>query len=543
MLLLEEIVRTLEHIGQNQVGLVHQFVEESRLWWHDKAALFPALYGFKPANASVRVQAQERHPIIACFTEDEFRAWYAEFFMEGIKHQLDVLTDSQTIEILRSVEGALRILSPQDPTIYPLIEKPLSHATRTTALEGGTLSFIDALLPNGALVKVVAKKIPATLKSYFEREVMIHRALANLGHEHKVVLPVHVESRNRIITYGHFRGDLSCIRNASDSTKKKYLCDALDLLIDISSDLASRIEHGERRNSLGFEPIKAELASKSYSSDFLVERFCHNFILRLPAALDGVNPLQTVFEDFYLVLMKKKMVNSIPNVQKYPALASVAQSEITRKMVCEYTFAIADLVGRLSRYPGHDDFTVSNILAKEIEVIDADKIFIREMRLHDIGLVQAPFQSYIFDLAVSAKAGFSLQQDLVIKAYLKLQEVCEQKKLPFQESLHSFQEGYLLVAADKFLKQAAVQFLYQHLKLGSNGGEEENLSPGEFYNCAIDILSSYPSNEHLSSFISYLHLFNAEHHYFQERPRCEGSFPVPQMFLFSIFERLEDYRG
>ncbi len=461
---LEQITSALGRLQVEVPTVSPRFLEESQRWWEDKSVLFSPLAG----RGEIDAEARKRHPIVASFTVEEFRGWYAQFFLDRIKHS-GMLADQAILTAIQATEERLRAVSPDDPSIYPLIEQPLSQVTRTTAFDGGMLSFIDALLPTGQSVRVVAKRVPDQLAQLFEREVTIHKALANLGHAERVTLPIHVEPRNRTITYGHFAGDLSCLQTASEDVKKKYLQEALDLLMGVSLDLAVKLQQGARRNA--FEPIREELMTRNYTTDYLVERFCDNFVLRLAAAQDGVNPFNTALDDFYNVLRGRKSSADVPQARQYKNLAAIAENAAARRLVQEYEQTIASALDALPRYPGHDDFTVANVLAQEIEQPEPGKLYLRGLRLHDIGLVNAPFQSYVFDLVVSAHAQPSTRREIVTATYLKLEGKCKEKRIPFSTSAEEFTRGFQVVAVDKYLKQAALQFMYQHLQLsGGNHG-------------------------------------------------------------------------
>ena len=465
---LEQITRVLGELQVEVPTISHHFLEESQRWWEDKSVLFSPESERVGLDAEAQVEARKRHPIVASFTVEEFRGWYAKFFLDRIKHS-GMLADTGILAAIHTTEEKLRRVSPDDPSIYPLVEQPLSQITRTTAFDGGMLSFIDALLPTGQSVRVVAKKVPDQLAPLYEREVTIHKALARLGHSERVTLPIHVEPRNRTITYGHFAGDLSCLQTAPENVKRKYLQEALDLLMGVSLDLAVKLQQGARRNA--FEPLREELMYRNYTTDYLVERFCDNFILRLAAAQDAVNPFNTTLSDFYDVLRGRKSLTDVPQAREYRNLAAIVENPKARTLVQEYERTIASNLDALPRYPGHDDFTVANILVQEIEQPDAERLYLRGLRLHDIGLVNAPFQSYVFDLVVSAHAQPSTRQEILTATYLKLEGGCKEKRIPFSSSLEEFGRGYQVVAVDKYLKQAALQFMYQQLDLtGGNHG-------------------------------------------------------------------------
>ncbi len=461
---LEQIARALGRLQEEVPTVSSQFLKESYRWWQDKSVLFSPESGIPGVDA----EARQRHPIVASFTADEFQRWYARFFLDRVRSS-GMLAEPSTLAAIRATEEKLRAASPEDPTIYPLIENPLSQVTRTTAFDGGMLSFIDALLPTGQAVRIVAKKVPDQLAELFEREVTIHRALGALGHSEKVTLPIHVEPRNRTITYGHFAGDLSCLQVAPEAVKKKYLLEAIEVLMGVSLDLAVKLQQGARRNA--FEPLREELMARNYTTEYLVGRFCDNFILRLAAAQDGVNPLDTSLHDFYDVLRGRKALADVPQAREYGHLAAIAENPTARRLVQEYERTVASALDALPRYPGHDDFTVANVLVQDIEKPDRERLYLRGLRLHDIGLVNAPFQSYVFDLVVSAQAQPSTRREILTATYLQLEGKCRERGLRVSESLEEFARGYHVIAVDKYVKQAALQFMYQHLEsAGGNHG-------------------------------------------------------------------------
>ncbi|MEK6845945.1 MAG: hypothetical protein AABY26_04245, partial [Nanoarchaeota archaeon] len=396
-------------------------------------------------------------------------------------------------------------VAPDDPTIYPLLESSLGVACRTTRHADGALRLVEAVLPDSRRVKVVVKKVPEAWENLFVQELQTHGALIKLGYEREVTNPITYQTKGRIITYGCLAGDLSELRTQPEEVKQRELWKAVELLLPISLDLTKAL--GEKlkiftnrfpkNNSLadsnGIETVRKLLKGKVHTAEYLTQRFKEYFLFRAALAKDGhqfrevgaeIFPIahqvldgkaDLVSEEEYLKRINpdfkgNKPYFSVGEFHQYRHLLKVITSAKAQALLQHYQKTIAPALDALIPYVGHDDFTISNILATDIVCNQAGQLFYSGLKMHDVGLVLAPFQNYLYDLLVSANASPETSEELVRRTYRELKRGCEQRGgIPVQSTFQEFWEGYHLVSVDKYLKQASNKLMLQCLE-----AKEEN---------------------------------------------------------------------
>lgn len=444
-------------LNQLQGHVDEHFLDYSRKWWVAKSALFPDKFVIREPMFQDANEITQRYPVVSTFSFDDYVQWYSRFFLKEVRSSPELLAHQGRVTEMRLVEQVLKGVAPDDPTIYPLIEQPLGTKGRTRTY-GGAINRVYALLPREGNIIVVAKKVPKKLVKLYEEESLTHQALCALGYQDKVAEPIALGTTNQVITYPHLQGDLAPLRESDERTKKEYLSNARDLLLGISLDL------GEMIREVSVDPHQQYLAEQLHRRDwtpqYLTLRFVENFLLRNAAAEGRSEPWDVPLEEFSAVLFRRKDAHQLSEeARQYPTLVEAVQNPIVRQVYQAYLNVFAPRLATLPRLPGHNDFTVDNILARTIESTGNGRFVISGLRLHDIGLVNAPFQSYLFDLLVSCQATPETQEEVLRETYLTLERACAGRNLPFNQSYSEFRDGYHLVGVDKKLKQAALSYL------------------------------------------------------------------------------------
>lgn len=444
-------------LDQLQGHVDEHFFDYSRQWWVAKSVLFPDQFTTRAPVVQDAQEVASSYPVISTFSFEDYLVWYSQFFLREIKRSPELLTLRQRRKEMGLVEQVLKGAAPGDPTIYPLVERSLGTKGRTRTY-GGVINRIDAVLPQGGNIIVVAKKVPEQLAKLYEEESRTHEALCQLGYREQVAEPIALGTMNRVITYPHLQGDLASLRERDEQTKKEYVSTALDLLLGMSLDLKRQM--AKLSNDPHLQYLAEQLHKQDWTPQYLTLRFIGNFLLRNAAAQMNVEPWDTPFEEFVAVLLGKKKATQISEeARQYPTLVMAVNNPLVHQLHGSYQRTIAPRLAALPRFPGHNDFTIDNILAKSIEEGAEGRLIISGMRLHDIGLVNAPFQSYLFDMLSSCQAAPETRREMIERTYLTLNDACREQGIPFDHSHGQFKEGYRLVSIDKKLKQAALSYL------------------------------------------------------------------------------------
>lgn len=446
------------------------------------------------------------------FLFPDFVEWYRHFFLKQIK---EVKLPEPAVHAMKQLEYTLREVAPQDPTIYPLVEKPLGVACRTTRSDGGRLLLIEALLPKAPSIKVVVKKVPPVWEELFEQELKTHKTLLALGYEREVTAPIAHQEKGRIITYGYLAGDLSALCTQPEEVKQRELWKAVELLLPMSLDLTSYFGR-ERVGFFDRSPRKPPLLNhvaevetvwelvkdKIQLESYLTQSFLKNLIFRTTLAKDGYHlrevdtrilkiSQQILSEEAEVVTEEEWFRRTTPDFnftkpyhsenefRDYLSLLKAATSAKARALFQHYQQTIAPALAALPLYVGHDDFTIKNILATDIGTDSKGHLLYSGLKMHDVGLVMAPFQSYLYDLLVSAHASPETSEELLQRTYRALLRGCEQRgrAVPVQNTYSEFREGYHLVAVDKHLRQASIKFMIQSLEEKAAERETKIYSP------------------------------------------------------------------
>lgn len=444
-------------LDQLQGHVDEHFLDYSRKWWVAKSALFPDKFVTREPVFQDANEITQQYPVVSTFSFDDYVQWYSQFFLKEIKGSPELLTRRKRVTEMKLIEQVLKGAAPDDPTIYPLIEQPLGTKGRTRTY-GGVINRVYALLPREGNIIVVAKKVPPKLAKLYAEESLTHQALCALGYQELVAEPIALGTTNQVITYPHLQGDLAPLRESDERTKKEYLSNARDLLLGISLDLREMVQEASTDSHLQY--IAEQLRRRDWTPQYLALRFVENFLLRNAAAEGRTEPWDAPLEEFSAVLFRRKDAHQLSEeARQYPTLVEAVQNPVVQQVYQAYLNVFAPRLATLPRLPGHNDFTVDNILARTIESTGNGRLVISGLQLHDIGLVNAPFQSYLFDLLVSCQAAPETQEELLRETYLKLQRADTERGVPFNQSYSEFKEGYRLVGIDKMLKQAALSYL------------------------------------------------------------------------------------
>jgi hypothetical protein len=448
------------------------YIENCKNWVYTKSIMWPdQMVSITRPATLITNDIQDNLPIISSFKSfKDFKRWYSRFFIRTIKRTQDEISE-ETLRECGKLERALRKVAPNDPLIYPLSEEPLDEErlgmkTRTTRT-GGMLSFVTAELPRDFNVQVVAKKVPE--ERLLEQEKKIHDALRGVGYT-TVTECITTSSylENQVLTYGRLAGDLRGLRGQPDHVRKKYILRSLNTLMDISLDIDYHINPEVSFDSREMACLCDVVDENIRSDKEIVGRFVRNYFFRVAVASEGFNQSENRDElkPFLDVMLLNKSDSKIPQglKEKYPKLAAVTTDKSCKERIVNY-WNLVRSINQLDKFPGHDDFTVNNILAKEIYQSGENNIGYQGLQLHDVGLVYAPFQNYIFDIAVSSGASPALQSEIVNHTYRQLRDSCINKGIKFEQSLTEFEKGYRLVAISKNLTQASLRFM--DLKGGS----------------------------------------------------------------------------
>ncbi len=447
----------LEALNQLQGHIDEHFLDYSRKWWVAKSALFPEQFATREPVFQDVAEITQQYPVISTFSFDDCVQWYSQFFLKEIRSSPELVAHRQRVTEMKLVEQVLKGAAQSDPTIYPLVEHPLGTKGRTRTY-GGAINQIYALLPRKGNIIVVAKRVPHKLAKLYEEESLTHQALCALGYQDHVAEPIALGTTNRVITYPHLQGDLAPLRGQDEATKKEYLRSALDIVLAISLDLKERTRTASDDPHLQY--VAEQLRRRDWTPQYLTLRFVENFLLRNAAAEGRSEPWDVPLEEFAAVLFRKKDVRQLSEeARQYPTLVKAVESPVVHQLYRTYVEILAPRLATLPRFPGHNDFTVDNILAKKIEEGPESKLFISGIKLHDIGLVKAPFQSNVFDLLVSCQATPETQEEMIRQTYITLEQKCRERGIPFDHSYSQFRAGYRLVSIDKALKQAALSYL------------------------------------------------------------------------------------
>lgn len=456
---LEAVLAVLDQL---QGHVDEHFLDYSRQWWAAKSVFFPDKFSTKEPVFLDAEEVTRRYPVISTFSFEDYLQWYADFFLSKMEESPELLVHRKRENEVGLTELRLKEVAFEDPTIYPLLEHPLSTKGRTQTY-GGVINRIEAVLPQGARVTVVAKKVPEALARLYKEELLTHEALCDLGYEEKVAKPIARGTRNRVLTYPQLQGDLALLRERDEGTKEGYANIALDLLIGMSLELKRITKRPTRNKHLQY--LTGQLHKHDWTPEYLTLRFVRNFILRNAAAQGNVEPLDTPLDEYVAVLLgEKKATQLSEEARQYPTLVTAVSDPLVNKLCATYWRTIAPRLAALPRFPGHNDFTVDNLLARSIENGADGKLIINGIKLHDIGLTNAPFQSYLFDLLVSCRATPETRRIVTKRTYRALNEACQKQGVPFNHSYEQFKEGYQLVSVDKKLKQAALAHLDDQTK-------------------------------------------------------------------------------
>ncbi len=468
----DKLKEGIERILSSDVEVDPAYLRKCINWWYQKSQIFPEL-----GDSSIRILSQDvsgemiqdlnleqslaetstmfsslELPTVSSLSFEDFKAWYKEFFSSEIRN---ISVDENLKEQVRLINSVFEEAFPNDPTIFPLTEESVGVDCRTTR-SGGLINYINAELPNGNEIKVVAKLLPEKLRHLFERERDLHGYFVRSGYR-SVTKPLITPGTNvPLLTYRHLAGDLTCLLNQKENIKEKYIKEALNVLMGISLDFQKHMLLKRTFRPEGVKEI-CDLISDNDHVGRLAKRFDENYILRIAAAEDGLITDDPATNKFYQILIGNFNLSSLTETDKknFPTLSRMVSSPLTQKLREGYN-ALALRILRLPSYPGHDDFTGNNVLYKSVE--KDDKGVIREMlglKLHDVGLAYAPFQSFIYDILGSLEASEKTKSNVLRWAYNELRERSEDSGMTFSSSYHNFVQGYNLICAEKSLKQAA----------------------------------------------------------------------------------------
>jgi len=472
VIILEDVIDSL----QNVKGISPEYRSQCEEWWRKKSLIWPEQIVSKNGHRTDSTRLEkvcEELPITCSFEFSDFRKWYSEFILEVVQQRPTKYITGEGIPVSRELVRALKEVAHDDPTIYPITEKRIDMQTRTTWL-GGVLSFVDAELPARRKVRLAAKKVPD--RDLFNQERKNHQWLRGAGYE-SVTECISFGTQNQVLTYGRLAGDLRQLKDQPAEVKREYILMALKELMKISVDIKDHLESDKMVPAGGtfYKPptLKGKNLDKlcdvarnnNEDVDVLVERFVENYILRVAMSAGGVY-LPKEGSELKLcadIILGKRPDDEISSTfqETHPHLAGVVSNYGQNSRIVQVYSGLARRIDGLDKFPGHDDFTVNNVLAKRIEESRDGKVIFQNLQLHDVGLVNAPFQNYIFDMAVSAGADLQLQEEIVRDIFYELKNACDRSGVELRQSLEQFEEGYSLVSAAKSLTEASIRYMKQ----------------------------------------------------------------------------------
>jgi len=458
---LENVLSTLKGLD----GFDQNYVRECADWWKLKAAVWPDIFESDEGNGdavqSMTVNKMRQDlPITSSFDFYSFIGWYSQFIISNATMRGKKMSEETKDQCLKLNNKLIDVAF--DPTVYPISEQPLDMRTRTTR-SGGKLSFVTAELPEGFQIPVVAKKVPS--KKLFLQEKVIHQTLRKLGYQRGVTECVSSDN-NQVLTYGRLAGSLASLSSQSEEVKKKYILKTLDILTRISLDFKKHIEVGPVLDD-DIVTLCDIIRENTHSDKYLVERFAQNYFFRVVASADGMYQSgdQKELQLFFDVMMGKENERKVTNglKERYPHLSRAATDPKVKSQIAAY-LPLARMIDNLEKFPGHDDLRGDNVLAEEIGIVGngedgKQEFYYEKLKLHDIGLVNVPFQNFIFDITVSVGSSPQLQQEIVRIVYNDISKYCAEMGIEFKQSSREFERGYKLVAASKYLTQASLSHM------------------------------------------------------------------------------------
>jgi hypothetical protein len=412
-----------------RTNLPEDYQRDCREWWDDKVHLFPGTL--------------DQAPVLSSFPDfSTFKTWYSTFFLNEIK---DKHKTAELVDQIRSLETQMRIVQPDDPTIFPLSEQPLQVQTRSTDY-GGALSKIVANLPphsqvGTSKIVVVAKYVPEILSAELEAEKEIHGTFRKLGVEY-VTEPLTLNGQ--VITYKNYSSSLEdCLRDMTQEERVQHVLHAIALHTHLTLDMLDHQTDPE------WQPLWKHVNQRSTTANSLTRNFIFKYLMRTAAANDGVEPQAPEVEVFKNILLGSQQTPTQEQRKQYPDLTALVESPATRHKIQAFREFANDLAQH-PNFPSHDDFTAANILVQEKHGIPTN------LTLHDVGLINAPIQSHLFDMIFSAGLDYDSQFTVVKESYDQITQQWQQCGRTFPYDRGNFEVGLELMTIDKSLKQAAL---------------------------------------------------------------------------------------
>ncbi len=469
---LENVIGTIKGLE----GLGQTFVQHSEQFWLAKEVLFS---GYQPER---REEVAQDYRILASFRDfNDFKSWYSRFFRDDLNRRRAAgKIDKNLFTSMYRLEQELRVLRPDDPTVYPIYEcdldNPLVRKCKTVR-GGGDIRKVIEVLPDDTTLNLVAKRFSPDNVEQFQQEKEIHAYLAERG------FPVskaesHSDS-SLLLTYLNLGADLDkylservkqareAMENGDTQALEQFGKEHKELLLDV---LMKNLQMGldlyetlfcQREQSPKDKKMRERLERGKVTRRHLVNEFDNYVVHRCLRTKQG-NP---------------KKIQRVP---------------LDKALVKAYS-TIAEEIVQLPYFPTHGDLWVGNVFKSNGSIV-----------LHDVELKYAPLFYDLFDLLTTGKIESAAMRSLVDAFYFKLAHETEQRNvsleqrnLPLIPSLprEAYTRGFHLVSVDRGLRKAAQYYMMAAEEENPDRREGIQRMQQRFYTIALKSLSALQEHD------------------------------------------------